>query len=705
MSAMKAGAGSGVSIWIIDGLKPLLCLQALCLRLMGKAFRRSLVCLDARAIRHIPFRDVTVTTVLTLSICFGQSITWAYEPVPSGTTFYNHSGVAIPTESLRFANGGWSRGRDQGFAFALQKNTSYFYLWIQTAGGAPLGRHLFCDGKLINGKGESVRVDSVISFTLGDLKGKGSNFLIAVTNDGESLLAWDLSSCNGQGMVRASAELSIPAAGSTSYTIRGDVVAGDFDGTGKELIQTIAPDSGELIQWALDPMGFRLVRRAFLSISPRSTVRIHGIKYVGITRLPHDRDNAAYESATIILHDKGFTLARNDKAIAFAPNCRFQPAVCANKTLVFNLDQGFTDGLQDLARKDRIKAGEALERIITTLHSAQNRFTVWALINPIQEDREATLFILDKLVLAGIPFILDYYSSDITNLTYIKKDWLDYKPRAYAPLKGISLDAAGSATSPDSLDFYSKRYGSKFVGLRQMERLGIDINTKDPNDQPMIADSVLAKRELSFDSQAATRALEWANNSGRYVIWSDPALYVPYECYSSPTSVQADIKTRDDYIEGETKLAARYPNIVPMYDNNEGLKRCGVVYGDWIMTPRNFRLSGWERIPSRIASVKRGSTALTGAKGFGLSVQSWTSDYDPILNAGTLPPEEMVIWTLDGFSKGASIVEFEPYFYLFAWPPSSGLTQSLPPANGQHIGDARIALDVLFSNLGVEVSR
>jgi hypothetical protein len=679
--------------------------KELYLRLIEKVCPHNFVCLGASASRPVSFRGETLTTLLALSMCLGECPALGYEPVPTATTFYNRSGVSIRSDSLRFANGGWTRGRDQGFVFALQKNTSYFYLWIQAAGGTPLGRNLFCDGKLVDGNGEAVRVDSIISFTLGDLKGKGSNFLIAATDGGQSLLAWDLSLCDGQGTARASAQLSILVAGSTSYTIRGDIVAGDFDGTGMDLIQAIAPDSGELIQWSLGPSGFRLVRRAFLPIGPTSNVRIHGIKYVGLTRLPHDRDNVAYESATLILHDKGFTLARNDKAIAFSPNCRFHPAVCANKTLVFNLDQGFTDGLQDLARKDRMKAGEALDRMIAVLHSAQSRFTVWALINPIQEDREATFFVLDKLAFAGIPFVLDYYSSDITNLAYIKKDWLDYKPRAFAPLKGLSLDVDGPATSPDSLDYFSKRYGSKFVGLRQMERLGIDINTKDPNGQPIIADAMLAKRELSFDWQAATRAIKWANASGRYVIWSDPALYVPYECYLSPSAIQTDTKTRNEYIDGEANLAVGFPNLIPMYDNNEGLKRCGVAYGDWVMTPRNFRLAGWERIPARIASRKSGPTALTGAKGFGLSVQSWTSDYDPILSAGTLPPEEMAIWTLDGFSKGASIIEFEPYFYFFAWPPSAGVSQSLPLASDQHWGDPRLPLKVLFSNLGIENSQ
>jgi hypothetical protein len=144
---------------------------------------------------------------------------------------------------------------------------------------------------------------------------------------------------------------------------------------------------------------------------------------------------------------------------------------------------------------------------------------------------------------------------------------------------------------------------------------------------------------------------------------------------------------------------------VPMYDNNEGLKRCGVAYGNSMMTPRNFRLAGWERIPSHIASFKRGISTLTSGKGFGLSVQSWTSDYDPILSAGTLPGEEIVIWALDGLSKGASIIEFEPYFYFFAWSPSVGTSQSLPLVNDQHTGDPRTALELLFSNLGIEDSR
>jgi len=653
--------------------------------------------------RGLGERGVARLMLIAMSLALWRPPAHASEPDPGNASFRNRSGTEIPTTSLRFAEAGWSRGRDHGFTLALQRNTNYFYLWIQSAGSAPPEPHLLCDGALVDGSGTGVQIDSITTFTLADLKGQGSNFLVAVSDAGRTLLAWDLSSCAGQRTLSASAHLSVPT-GATGYTIRGDVMAGDFNGVGRDVIQTIAPESGELTQWSFDPPGFRFLRRALLTIGPESNVRIHGIKYIGLTRLPHNRDNIAYESATLILHDKGFTLARNGKAIAFSPNCRFRPAACRNKTLVFNIDQGFSDGLQDLARKDPIQAGDALRRMVAALHAAQRTFTVWALINPIQEDRNATLFVLDQLALAGIPFVLDYYSSDVTNLASIKRDWVDYRPRAYAPLKGISLDVDGPVTSSDGLDFYSRRYGAVFVGLRQMERLGIDINTKDPNGQPLIADAVLAKRDLSFDWRVAERTLEWAKKTGKYVIWSDNALYVPYECYLNPSAVQTDTKTRDEYVEGQRKLAESYPNLLPMYANNEGLKRCGVAYGRWLMTPRNFRLAGWERIPAHIASSKRGSTVLTEVQGFGLSVQSWSSDYDPLLSAGTLPPEEVAIWTLDGISKGASIIEFEPYFYFFAWPPSPRLPQSLPVAVGQHLGDPRIALDVLFSSLGIDGS-
>jgi hypothetical protein len=649
----------------------------------------------------LPYDYFARLTLLALATGFARSPAYASEPVQGSASFYNRLGIAIPSDFLRFASGGWSRGRDHGFALALQKNTSHFYLWINTGDGVSLGRHLLCDGTLANGRGESVQVNTMVSFALADLGGKGSSFLAAVTDDGRRLLAWDLGSCAEHGTIRASAQWSLPT-GPAIHRIQGDLLAGDFDGEGKDLLQTIAPESGEMMQWSVDSTGFRLVRHMFLTIGPKSKTRMEGITYVEATKLPHDRDNVAYEGATLILHDKGFTLTRNGNAIAFSPNCKYQPAVCANKTLIFNLDQGFTDGLQDLARKDQKKAADALRRMIAMLHFAQSKFTVWALVNPIQEHRDATIFILDKLALEGIPFLLEYYSSDVTNLAYIKKDWVDYQPRAFAPLKGITLDVDGPVTSSDSLDFYSRRYGAFFVGLRQMERLGIDINTNDPNGNPLIAEDALAKRDLSFDWKVAERALEWANGTGKYVIWSDNDLYLPYECYLDPSALRADAKTRDEYLEGEGKLAAAFPNLVPMYANNEGLKRCGAAYGNWLMTPRNFRLIGWERIPAHVASLKRGSTGLTGVNGFGLSVQSWTSDYDTVLTAGTLPPQEVAIWALDGIGKGASIIEFEPYFYFFAWPPSPTLPQSLSLARGQHLGDPRIALRVLFLTLGID---
>jgi hypothetical protein len=625
-----------------------------------------------------------------------------YEVTPSGAVFYNRAASAIPTSSLRFTDGGWRRGRDQGYAFALQQNTSYFYLWIDASNGKPIGSNLACDGNLVNEDGAPVPVGTILSYTLADLAGKGSIWLVAVVDNGSGLLAWDLTDCKGQGDNKAQGTQSLSDEDGKKLAIKGELIAGDFDGTGVDLLQVIDPDRGEMRQWALDHRGLRLVRKQTLRISADSSLTVQGVKYVGTTRLPHNEDNIAYESATIVLHDKGYTIFRNEKALFFAPNCTFQPANCADKTLVFHLDQGFTDGLQDLARKNRPQASAALDRLIGALKTAQNKFTVWALINPIQEDRASTLFILDKLAAANIPVIFDYYSSDVTNLTYIQKKMVDYSPRAANPLKGVSLDIDAPAASQDGLEFYSNRYGSKFLGVRYMERLAMDINAKNPDGQPMIADLALERKELSFDWQLAEHVLKWAEASGRFVLWSDQSLYLPFTCYSYPEAIKTNSAIRDEYIHREADLATHYSHLIPIYDNNEGLKRCGVAGGNWLVTPRNFRIRGWEAIPRRIAAGKSGQTLLTGKNGFGVSIQSWSSDFDPVLTAGTLPAEEIAIWTLDSFAKGAAMVEFEPYFYFFAWPPSSAVPQSVEIPNGKQIGDPRRNLDVLFEQIGLK---
>jgi hypothetical protein len=83
--------------------------------------------------------------------------------------------------------------------------------------------------------------------------------------------------------------------------------------------------------------------------------------------------------------------------------------------------------------------------MIKALRAVPSSFKVWALVNPIQEDRAATLRVLDALSEAGIPFVLDYYSSDVTALAAVKRNLVDYSPRAFDALKGVSLSVQGNA--------------------------------------------------------------------------------------------------------------------------------------------------------------------------------------------------------------------------------------------------------------------
>ena len=616
---------------------------------------------------------------------------------PQGVSLQNTSGTAVDIATLRFSEAGWKKGRDQGFAVGLQKNTDYFYLWASPKGGA-LSPQPLCDGHLTDSTGGKANVNGIVSFATADFDGNGSTYLIALEGGGKSLTAWKLDDCQGKAIFHPAATLQLPSDG--AHRGYRSVVTGDFADTGSDDVELIAEDPAAMSEWRFSAGKFEPVRSGPLFEAPGSRRELTGIRYVTTTiRLAHGADNVAHETVTAILHDRGYTLFRGGDPIHYAPTCNVAPANCANKVLLFNLDQGFSNGLEDMERKDATAAKGTLARIVNSLRSIPGEFKVWALINPIQQDRSATLRVLDGLSTAGISFVLDYYSSDVTNLAALKSNWLDYSPQAFEALEGVSLAPDGKSTEPDNLSFYVQKYGQSFAGVRFMERLGIDIQANEDTSVQMVSDKALARQKLSFDWDLATRLMKWSQDNGRYVVWADPALYVPYECYWAPPVVVRAVARRDAYVQRQQAFARQNPYLIPMYDNNEGLKRCGVAKNGAQMTPRNFRLPDWERIPRSIADGKVGKEPLKGRNGFGISVQTWTTDADPLLSAGTLPPEEVTIWILDALSKGATMVEVEPYYYFLDWPADSRVPQSPPIPPGKSVGDARDSLRKIFRDV------
>jgi hypothetical protein len=641
----------------------------------------------------------TLTRLLALCSC----VMWAgagygNELHPEGGSYLNHSGTSVDVAALRFTEAGWKRGRDQGFVVSLQKNTNYFYLWTTHPGAGSAGGKPLCDGYLLDTSGHKVDVNQIAAFAVGDLDGHGSTYLVSLVAP-DRLIAWGLDGCENKAKFTPVAEASAAAGTGGGSQAPVWLVTGDFTDSGSESIQLITGQPAEISQWKLAGGRLERVTSAPLTVSSESTSRVTGVRYVTTTRLAHGGDNVAGESATIVLHDGGYTLYRGTKPIYYAPNCRVKPENCSNRVLLFDLDQGFSGGLQDLARTNPQAAVEAATRITDHLKQLGQHFQVWALLNPIQQDRKATVQILDTLGNAGIPFVLDYYSSDTTNLAALKKSWLDYSPRAFDGLKGVSLNVDGDASDADSLSYFAQRYGKRFAGVRFMERLGIDIQVGDQSFPQMLNDPALARDKLSFDWNLATRVLQWARQGERYVVWADPALYLPYTCYWKPDQVSRAASRRDAYVARQTQIAADNPYLIPMYDNNEGIKRCGVAKNNGVVTPRNFRLTGWERIPRSVSEVKKGKELLTGRHGFGISVQSWTTDSDPLLSAGTLPPEEMALWILDALNKGAGMVELEPYFYLFDWPKAHGVSQSRDIPAGEKAGDPRDTFRIIFADV------
>ncbi len=116
----------------------------------------------------------------------------------------------------------WKRGVDQGFAIALKKGSSDYYLWRLDSKAGPFGARPSCQGQLTSDGNTPVIVDDVQDFEIGDLLGRGSRFLVALTGHGSGLIAWNLEDCEKQGRLTPAAALSLgdaqqsPEAGSDS---------------------------------------------------------------------------------------------------------------------------------------------------------------------------------------------------------------------------------------------------------------------------------------------------------------------------------------------------------------------------------------------------------------------------------------------------------------------------------------------------------
>lgn len=286
--------------------------------------------------------------------------------------------------------------------------------------------------------------------------------------------------------------------------------------------------------------------------------------------------------------------------------------------LVFSIDQGFGNGIvvnEDVA---------AARRIAGALKTLRPQYDVYALFEPQIADRKKLDRILDVCVGEGVPLVFDAYSSDAMTLG------------TSTPQNAPADGPHGVAITIEDLAKYKRRYGPMLAGLRFMEVFSQDftvraIRTTNPEwkgkDWKMPPDDF-------FQPKLAEPFLRFAREQKMFVQWSDWH-WSRFAGWDKPQ------KPREESLR---KLLAAYPGLVTVtYANNEPNEDSAPRLNHWHEAVRPF--------------------VAAGAKGFGLSDQSWLRKDDT-----KCPIEDIVAWAKQALALNCKLIQFEPAWYFFDLP-------------------------------------
>ncbi|MCC3373542.1 hypothetical protein [Cohnella sp. REN36] len=293
----------------------------------------------------------------------------------------------------------------------------------------------------------------------------------------------------------------------------------------------------------------------------------------------------------------------------------------SKKTLVFNIDQGFGNGI--VVNNDQV----GLQRILDAIKPLKTRYRVLVVLNPMVKNKENLQAVLDTLAANDMPFLLDAVSSDVETLGSCTMDTFNAPADPYH----------GVAASVDELAGYKSKYGDEFAGLRIFEVFGQDftiraVKTTDP-DWALHCWKIPDGR--FFQSSIIEPYLAFAKQNGMFVQWSDAHWYALHS-WDGPQA------------ENERQLSdwtAKYPGMVTVtYANNEVGKP-------------DDRIGNWQTAVQSFVDQ--------GAAGYGLSDQSWNCESS---DEEDCPASYMIDWALSGLGQGASFVQLEPSWYFFQLP-------------------------------------
>ena len=311
------------------------------------------------------------------------------------------------------------------------------------------------------------------------------------------------------------------------------------------------------------------------------------------------------------------------------------------QALVFQVDQGFGNGI--IQNED----ATGLQRVINTLKAFQSKYEVYVTLSSRQTDKTKLTWALNMLAQNDIPFILEVYASDALSTG------VDSVNNPYDIQHGRELSVA-------QLQQYKNQYGSEFAGVRALEVFAVNgtvlacqqlgVNWCDSFKQYLPTDRFYQKSFLED-------YVKFAHQNGMFLLFTD-FYWAVYHPWSFDLTVVNQPQNEQDLQD----LVKAYPNtVVVAFANNEPLQIS--------MTKMNT----WESVVQPYVQY--------GAKGFGLSDQSWMCTDEINCPASTLSN-----WASSAFNNGAIIVQTEPYWYWWNFPVGA-----IGPQNSNYTADQQWA--------------
>jgi len=607
-------------------------------------------------------------------------------------TFRNSSGATFNGATLAFSS------NFQSLIFGWYKNSNYFSVWDSAqAGGSQSYSSPVCEGYLQNDSGVAIPDDQISHAILFDGRGTGNAFLFVMHKYISWFYVYDLNffslqyGCRGLYQWRPVA--SGPLTNSGGAPITGNdldiIFPVDYEGVGVESLQGFQLAASWSYQWGLNSSSHLEFQKDRPLPSGLNSIRgaLNNRISTGFSNMPG--------ASEVYLSDASGFLKMTKGATTRFPNCRANPALCAGKQFIISVDQGFANG--PVQAYGSSPAGT--QAVVTLLQNIQKikatGINTLALINPSHTNKQKLDTFLNLLRTYNIQFAFDMISSDTQSGSI--HNW------GLAPIsspdisRSLSLKLTGDVNDMQSINYYTHKYGTYLQAFRIFEQQGLQgtqetcRNLVIPMQRPGETLSATVARMDSatlaqfnwmcwyflkpgFENRLSSSYLDeslklyikavlnLAKNSNRRVYWSDNHGFNPYEYYHINDPGYANVLLADrNYKDFKKLMNTQFGStMIPIYATNEG-RKINMVQNKITVTPRNFRLNTWQLDPKFYRPTGN----------FGISIQSWQAEPDQILNHLSLPPEELAVWEVDAFNKGASLIQIEPLWYFTSWPKGS----------------------------------